>query len=80
VQHDEYESKAIEQQTRDTLVSAARGKIFDRNGIPLAVSGSTSMVIIDPYTMKDNKEDPEKIARGLSDILGLSYDTVYEKT
>ena len=32
-QHDYYQSKALDQQTRSTVVTASRGTIYDRNGI-----------------------------------------------
>lgn len=31
-QHDYYQSKALDQQTRSTVVTASRGTIYDRNG------------------------------------------------
>ena len=37
-QHDYYQSKALDQQTRSTVVTASRGTIYDRNGNELAVS------------------------------------------
>ena len=37
IHHDEYEAAAIAQQVRETTVSAARGTIYDRNGIILVM-------------------------------------------
>ena len=39
-QHDYYQSKALDQQTRSTVVTASRGTIYDRNGNELAVSAT----------------------------------------
>lgn len=32
LRHDELEAKALDQQTRSTVVTATRGTIYDRNG------------------------------------------------
>ena len=42
-QHDYYQSKALDQQTRSTVVTASRGTIYDRNGNELAVSATAAV-------------------------------------
>ena len=49
--HKELQTKALDQQTRQTVVSAFRGTIYDRNGSQLAVSVSTEDVVMSPYHM-----------------------------
>ena len=49
VRHEELQSKAVNQQTRRTVVTASRGTIYDRNGSQLAVSVSTEDVVMSPY-------------------------------
>ena len=71
--------EAIEQQTRDSIVSSERGTIYDRNMKVLAQSASTNMVCVVPVTIKE-EGNAEEVARALSDILELDYDTVYKKT
>ncbi|MBR5535433.1 MAG: PASTA domain-containing protein [Clostridia bacterium] len=44
----EYKEKAIEQQTRDQLVEAKRGQIYDRNMKVLAQSASCEDVMVNP--------------------------------
>lgn len=78
-QHEEYESKALNQQTQETVIDAKRGDILDRNGNELAVSASAYMVTMSP-TMITEEEDAENIAKNLSEILDLNYDDVYEMT
>jgi len=78
-QHEVYQQQAINQQTRDTTVEATRGTIYDRNYKSLASSASVESIYIAPVYIESD-EQAELIARGLSDILGLSYDSVYEKT
>ena len=80
IDHDMYESAAVEQQLRQTNVPAQRGTIYDRNMNILAMSASVSNIYISPAEIKMNKEDPAFIASGLSNILGLDYAEIYEKT
>ena len=79
VQHDEYEAAAIAQQVRETTVSAARGTIYDRNGVVLAMSAGVDTVYMSPAEIERYDEDKEAIARGLSEILGVDYETILKK-
>ena len=78
--HEEYEHLAVEQQTRETTVTASRGTITDRNGNALAISATAETVYISPYEMQLYEESPELIASGLSSILGVDYDAIIEKS
>ena len=46
--HEKYEQMAIEQQTRDTAVSANRGTIYDTKGNILAISATVHDIILSP--------------------------------
>ncbi len=78
--HDIYETAAVEQQLRETTVPAKRGTIYDRNMNILAMSASVSNIYISPAEIEMYDEDPAFIASGLANILGLDYATIYEKT
>ncbi len=78
--HDMYETAAMEQQLRQTTVTAHRGAIYDRNMNILAMSASVSNIFISPAEIKMNGENPVYIAQGLANILGLDYNEVYQKT
>ena len=80
IDHNFYETKAIDQQVRETTVTAARGTIYDTNMKILAMSASVDDIVINPRAIKMNKEDAELIARTLSDILGLDYNDILAKT
>ncbi|MCD7769317.1 MAG: hypothetical protein LUH36_04270, partial [Oscillospiraceae bacterium] len=80
VHHDEYEAAAVEQQLRETTVSAQRGTIYDRNMNILAMSASTSNIYISPAEIEMYEEDAELIASTLAEILDLEYDDIYELT
>lgn len=58
-QHDYYQSKALDQQTRSTVVTASRGTIYDRNGNELAVSATAETVFLSPKELAEELEKPE---------------------
>ena len=70
--------EALDQQTRDRIVSAKRGTIYDRNGQTLAVSGNVETISISPITIKKEgkvKEYSEKLA----EILELDVKEIEDK-
>ena len=79
VHHDEYEAAAIAQQVRETTVSAARGTLYDRNGRILAISAGVDTIYISPAEIERGHEDAEAIAKGLSEILGVDYETILKR-
>ena len=50
LRHEELEGAALEQQLRETAVTADRGTIYDRNGKALAVSATAYKVVLSPAT------------------------------
>ncbi|MBQ4544206.1 MAG: PASTA domain-containing protein [Oscillospiraceae bacterium] len=74
-----YQSKAIEQQTRDTIITPKRGVIYDRNMKEIAVSATAETVFISPAEIETD-EDAETVAKILSEVLELEYDSVISKT
>ncbi|MDR3278269.1 MAG: PASTA domain-containing protein [Oscillospiraceae bacterium] len=79
VQHDEYESLALEQQTREATITASRGAIYDVNGKALAISASVETVFVSPYETRQYGEDKELIASNLAAILEVDRDSVLTK-
>lgn len=77
--HDTYEGLAVEQQVRETTVTAARGTIYDSGGTVLAMSASVETVFISPNEIAAEDEDAELIAEGLSEILDVEADAIMEK-
>lgn len=67
--------KAVDQWTRDLPVTPKRGLIVDRNGEILADSQTTYIV----YLRAKNVTEPEKVAKLLSDVLGLDYTETLKK-
>ena len=85
---EKYQKKVIEQLTTESKVAADRGKIYDRNGNVLATNVTTYRVFISPSSIKLAQDDLDEgdaknyykiVAQGLSEILGVSYDTVYKQ-
>lgn len=88
VHFDKYQAKVIEQLTTESGVGADRGDIYDRNGRILATNVTAYRVFIAPRTIKEVQKDlktdnpneqAQKIALGLSEILGVSYDFIMEQ-
>ncbi|MCD8026094.1 MAG: PASTA domain-containing protein [Clostridiales bacterium] len=79
VQGSSLQEAAVDQQLTDTTISAKRGTIYDSNGNVLAESASVWQVVMAPAYFSSD-EQREYVAEELSEILGLDYDNVYEKT
>ena len=80
IDHEKYESMAIQQQLRSVPSSTVRGTIYDTNRNTLAVSASVDNVYLSPQEIEMYGEDRALIARGLSEILGIDYDEIYGKS
>lgn len=84
VEHDKYEELAINNQTRYTSLTAARGVIYDRNMNVLAASATVENVYIDPNEIEKKSQDgrPElltQISAGLSQLLDVDPEFVREQ-
>ena len=82
---EEYQNMASEQQLYDSIVTAPRGDIYDRNMNVLATSSTAWTVYITPNGINKLDEDEadkvrKLIADNLSEILELDRDDIYEKT
>ncbi len=83
---EKYRNAASEQQLYDSLITAPRGDIYDRNMQTLATSSTAWTVYITPngvHKLKDADEQEKvrkTIAENLSEILEMEYETIYEYT
>ena len=77
--HDKYESGAIDNQTRTSVIHADRGVIYDRNMKRLAYSTEVETIFIDPWEIHNAKEDVDFIAENLAAILDVKADGIREK-
>ncbi|MBQ8859029.1 MAG: PASTA domain-containing protein [Clostridia bacterium] len=83
--YEEYQQKVLEQITVGSALKADRGNIYDRNGNLLATNKTTWRIYISPVDIrasakKAGEDEAKAIARGLADILGKDYETIYKKT
>lgn len=60
-------------------VQARRGNIYDRRGAELAVSVELDSVFADPVALRNNKREPEEVARALSPVLNVPEATLVER-
>lgn len=74
-----YGVKAYNQQLGTDVIHANRGTIYDRNMTPLAQSATVWTVSVAPNQIESD-EDRALIAQGLSQILGMDYNTILDKT
>lgn len=68
---------AVKQWTHASALTADRGEIVDCNGKVIATNGTVYQVVLWPKSVADG--DEERVARELSDLFGLDYDTLYKR-
>ena len=75
----ELSAMATDQQQSSFDIKAKRGTIYDRNNKVLAQSATVWDVIISPGDIEKNEpENREFICKGISEILGVKYETLTE--
>ena len=81
VDREKYKTAAVEQQLRETTLTASRGTIYDANMQILAMSAGVSTVFISPAELVKYEETDMKamITSRLSEILDVDYDTIWAK-
>lgn len=85
--HEELQGKAVNQQTRWTVVTANRGTIYDAGGNILAISSSAETIILSPLEIDNavnDTENPvswtkESLAAGLAEILGKDASAIRKR-
>ena len=79
-----YSDKVLNQITIGSSLAAERGDILDRNGNVLATNRTVWRVYISPIDIgkakkKDGEAYDEIIAKGLSEILSVPYESILKK-
>lgn len=75
IKHEEYLGKARDNIESETALRADRGIIYDRNMVPLAINVTKWRIYISPRDIT-NEAEAELVARGMSEILGLDYESL----
>lgn len=70
-----YEEQGLDQRVKHEELEAARGTIFDRDGVELAVTVDAVTIFADPTMVTD----PASTARLLSSLVGLGEDDLIER-
>ena len=85
--HEELQGKAVNQQTRRTVVTANRGTIYDAGGNILAISSSAETIILSPLEIDNAVNDTknpvswtkESLVAGLAEILGKDASAIRKR-
>lgn len=74
----EYKRMASQQQTRDSVITAKRGTIYDRNMKVLAQSASAERITVNPQEIARSK-NAEQVVAALVEVLGVDEAETREK-
>lgn len=82
--YEEYQQKVLDQITTSSTLKAKRGYIYDNAMNVLATTKTVWRVFLSPVDIKEATEDDKKdyaslIADGLSAILSIARETIYQK-
>jgi penicillin-binding protein 2 len=75
VHGEEYGEQATRQSTRPITVPAARGIIYDRNGVPLVRNVPSFNVAVVPGYLPDDEDEAEDVLIRLAILLNMPYAT-----
>jgi cell division protein FtsI (penicillin-binding protein 3) len=68
IENERWSARALDQQLRQQPLPAARGTIYDRNGVPLAANREVYRISLAPREL----DGPESVARRLRQVLGMT--------
>ncbi len=76
IQGSDLQQKAVEQQTRDSLVASHRGAIYDRNQKKLAQSSTAQTITANPNEIQKAKKDILETAAKLASVLDMDVEEI----
>ena len=78
VDGNKYKQLASQQQTRDSVITAKRGTIYDRNMKVLAQSAGAERITVNPQEIA-RKKNADKVVSALVEVLGVDAEETKEK-
>ncbi len=79
-QHEEYAAAADAVGTRVVAVPALRGRILDRNGVPLVDNVAETVVTVERRALLDAPDGGRALVRRVADALRLPFDQLWART
>ena len=77
IRGEELSERARSQQTGSSMITAQRGRIYDRNGKTLAESASVDTLVCNPQDIKANKNSAY-VAKTLSPVIDMDVEKITE--
>lgn len=75
-----YRRAATMVNTRTTVQPAERGRILDRNGVPLVDNTSETVVTVDRAVLADAPDGGRGLLRRVAGVLGVAFDRLWART
>nr|WP_179423852.1 penicillin-binding protein 2 [Pedococcus badiiscoriae] len=80
VGHADYERAAATLDTRTVTEPAVRGRILDRNGLPLVDNTTQTVVTLDRSVLVESKDGGRDLVRRVAAVLGSDVDQLWGRT
>jgi penicillin-binding protein 2 len=78
--HEDYRQAAATINTRTVSEAAVRGRILDRNGVPLVDNTTETLVTLDRRTLVDSPDHGRDLVQRVAQVLGASFDQLWGRT
>ena len=80
VGHADYQRAAASLNTRTVTESAVRGRILDRNGVPLVDNTTETVVTVDRAVLVESEDGGQGLVRRVAGVLGAPFDQLWGRT
>ncbi len=80
VGHADYQRAAATLNTRTVTEAAVRGRILDRNGVPLVDNTTETAVTVDRAMLVESKDGGRDLVRRVAGVLGAPFDLLWGRT
>jgi penicillin-binding protein 2 len=79
-EHEDYVAAAAAANTQVVSQPAVRGRILDRNGVPLVDNASEVVVTVERRVLLEAEDDGESLVRGVARVLGVPFEQLWGRT